>query len=87
MTITIDKLGRMVLPKAFRDQFHIHSGDSLQAEIRNGSIVLTPLQNEGGLVRKKGLLVHHGAEPIELDIVSFIEDQRDQHLVDRGKGA
>jgi AbrB family looped-hinge helix DNA binding protein len=87
MTITIDKLGRMVLPKSFRDQFHIHPGDSLQAEIQGGSIVLSPLQNEGGLVRKKGLLVHHGTETIDLDLLSFMQRERDQHLTHRAKGS
>ena len=87
MMITIDKLGRMVLPKLVRDQFHIHSGDSIHAEIHNGTIVLTPFQNEGGLVQKKGLLVHHGAAPIDLDLISFIEDERNRHLTERVKGS
>ncbi len=86
MTITIDKLGRMVLPKPFRDQFQIHPGDSLNAEVLNGSIVISPIQEGAGLIRKKGILVHHGSEVIDFDLQSFMESRRNQHLVEHVKG-
>jgi len=41
---------------------------------------------KGGLSEKRDCLCITDAEPIELDIISFIEDQRNQHFVDRGKG-
>lgn len=57
MQVAIDRFGRMVLPKAVRDDFGLRPGDKLDATEQGDAIVLRPVR-EGGVVRSKsGLLV------------------------------
>ena len=38
----IDNLGRIVIPVSIRKELSLYDGASLFAELRNGSIILTP---------------------------------------------
>lgn len=63
-TITIDRAGRLVLPKAMRDRLHLGAGSKLRADIIADKIELTPEPTEGVKLVKKGkLLVITGARP------------------------
>jgi AbrB family looped-hinge helix DNA binding protein len=42
MTTTIDGAGRIVIPKAIRDQLGLTSGSQIEIEIRNGLIEIEP---------------------------------------------
>ena len=42
MTVAIDKAGRMVIPKAFREHLGWHEGSRLLIEIVDGKFVLHP---------------------------------------------
>ena len=55
--VPIDKAGRVVLPKRFREELSLHPGDLLRAEIRGLGLVLTPNQENTGLVREGKALV------------------------------
>jgi AbrB family looped-hinge helix DNA binding protein len=48
--VKIGKAFRVVLPAEFREQYDLHEGEALSAELENGRLVLTPLR-----VRQKAI--------------------------------
>jgi AbrB family looped-hinge helix DNA binding protein len=70
--VPIDKAGRIVLPKAVRQELAIKPGDVLQVAIQGLAVTLTPNQEKAGLVRQGKALVfsvpsddHLAAETVE----------------------
>ncbi len=51
-TLTLDKAGRVVLPKPVRDDMQLRAGDSLELESSEDSIVLRPRRGGAGLHQK-----------------------------------
>ena len=76
MTVTIDRLGRIVVPKAVRERLHLVPGTSLELTADSGGIRIVPVNSEPALVRKRGVLIHHGTETIDLDIRKVIDQTR-----------
>ena len=59
MQLTVDKFGRILLPKALRDDAGLHPGSLLEAFHQNGAIQLQ-LAEETPLVAKEGILLFTG---------------------------
>ena len=64
MRVTIDKFGRMVLPKSIRDDFDLVPGTVLEVEESREAIVLKPMRDRSPIKQKEGVLVFAG-EPAE----------------------
>lgn len=77
MVVTIDKAGRVVVPKALRDQFNLTPGCEVEIEATAGRITLRRADAKPTLVRKEGVLIHHGTTRTPLDIADFIRAERD----------
>ena len=77
MIITIDPAGRVVVPKSLRDRFNLVAGTKLEVEATANGLRLRKIGVAPSLVRKKGILVHHGAARTPLDITEFIRAERD----------
>jgi AbrB family looped-hinge helix DNA binding protein len=62
MKTSIDRLGRVVVPKAIRDELQLRGGETLDVEQRDGVIELRPARTQVRLVETE-----HGpvAEPLE----------------------
>jgi AbrB family looped-hinge helix DNA binding protein len=56
-SLTIDKAGRLVLPKAIRDEMQLRPGDTLEMEKSEDRIVLRPRRGSKGLYKKQGVWV------------------------------
>jgi AbrB family looped-hinge helix DNA binding protein len=76
MTVTIDRLGRIVVPKAIRDRLHLVPGTKLELTAGAEGIRIVPVNAEPSLVRKDGILIHHGTETTDLDIRRVIDQER-----------
>ncbi len=63
-TLTVDKAGRVVLPKPVRDEMQLRAGDSLELESSEDRIVLRPRRGGVGLHQKQGIWVFGVGEPI-----------------------
>ena len=63
-TLTVDKAGRIVLPKPVRDELQLSAGDSLELEISEEQIVLRPVRGRVGMRKKQGIWVLDFDEPI-----------------------
>jgi AbrB family looped-hinge helix DNA binding protein len=77
MSITIDQAGRVVIPKSIRDQLHLVSGSELEVDTSGNEIRLRVRDLEPSLIRKRGLLIHHGTKQTDLDITDFLRNERD----------
>jgi AbrB family looped-hinge helix DNA binding protein len=76
MRVAIDKLGRIVVPKPIRERYHLYPGAELELETEANGIQLSLISPKGTLVRKYGVLVHHGSAVVDLDIAGFINAER-----------
>ena len=77
MSITIDKAGRLVLPKPVRDRFNLVSGTELEVELEPDGVRLRVLGGGDSLRRKQGIMVHHGSRVVQLDVAEFIRGERE----------
>ena len=77
MIITIDRAGRIVVPKSLRERFNLVAGTELEIEVSGECLQVRKVGAEPALVRKKGILVHHGGAPTNLDVAAFIRAERE----------
>lgn len=78
MQLTLDRFGRMVLPKAIRDDFGLRSGDVLEAEETKDAIVLRPVQRADCVKREGSALVFTGR--VNGDVKSTLDDVRQSRM-------
>ena len=87
METTLDRFGRVVIPKSVRDDLGLKPGETLSVEEREGGVVLRPLREKSCLAYKGHVLVLTG-ETLEdtTDIVRQHRDERIQELIRRSHG-
>ena len=82
MKITIDRVGRVVIPKELRRRYHLQPGTELEIAGDARGIRIAPARTMPSLVSKDGILVHHGEDGDlqrqDLDVGAFIVSQRAQ---------
>lgn len=57
MQITIDSAGRIVIPKALREEAHLRAGSKLEISLRGGAIILEPAPLEVELEESQGIFI------------------------------
>jgi AbrB family looped-hinge helix DNA binding protein len=67
--LTLDKAGRIVLPKPIRDELQLEAGDALELESSGDKITLRPVRGNGQLRKKDGVWVFRSDEPLTERIV------------------
>ena len=78
METTLDKFGRVVIPKHIRDGLGLHPGSVLEIKEEDRGIFLTQVQEEPRVVMKKGVLVFSGVGVG--DIKGAIRSHRNERL-------
>jgi AbrB family looped-hinge helix DNA binding protein len=81
-TVSIDKAGRLVLPKPIRDKLGLGAGDCLAIESEGDEITLRPVRSTPTMIKKQGIWVHNGELPSDFDIVEFINQQREKRALE-----
>jgi AbrB family looped-hinge helix DNA binding protein len=85
MTLTLDKMSRLVVPKALRDRFGLQPGDDLEITLEEDGIMLRPIHPVAALGVESGVMVCSSEVPVAAwDIPAFMEKQRDQRSRDLG---
>ena len=83
-TLTIDKAGRVVIPKTLRDELRLQPGDSLTLESDGDLLMLRPVRSSSPLRKKRGIWVFHGDRKIsaaETDqALETVRQERDREL-------
>jgi AbrB family looped-hinge helix DNA binding protein len=81
-TLTIDKAGRIVLPKPVRDELQLSPGDSLELESSEERITLRPARGNGRIYKKQGVWVFDSGEALDTDVVDRtlrqVREERDR---------
>jgi len=75
---TLDKFGRVIIPKKFREHLGISFNTSLNISEDGRRIVIEPIQEKEPLVDKDGILVFTGKLDIKKN--DFIQDDRNQRM-------
>ena len=87
-TITIDKAGRVVIPKTVRDALHLEAGDSLELESDGDRVTLRPLRSASPLRKERGFWVFYGREPLSLadanKLIRDVREERARHALGEG---
>jgi AbrB family looped-hinge helix DNA binding protein len=77
--LTLDKAGRVVIPKKLRDELHLSSGDSLEIESQGDEFVLRPVREEATMFKKDGMWVIKTGKPLTVeDVNAVIESVREE---------
>jgi AbrB family looped-hinge helix DNA binding protein len=82
-TISLDKAGRVVLPKDLRDKFRLKGGDELLVEEAGEQIILRPVRAQPTLKKEHGVWVYQrqrGAERSNDSLPEPIDAAREKRL-------
>jgi AbrB family looped-hinge helix DNA binding protein len=87
VTTTMDKAGRLVLPKAIRDELQLRAGDTLAIEVSGEQVNIRVIAPEPQLRREGRFWVWHGAGPVTnadvRELVQRTRGQRSRRVADR----
>lgn len=56
-SVTLDRAGRIVIPKPLRDELRLEPGDSLLLDSEGSTVTLRPAVSASRLVKKRGVWV------------------------------
>ena len=78
--VTLDRAGRIVLPKGVRDELHLSPGDTLDFSIQGDEVRLRPRRNSSPLQKERGIWVLRTGEPLSAretdEVLRDIREQR-----------
>jgi len=83
MQTTIDRFGRIVLPKKLRNDYNLEPGSQIQIVESGQEIILKPIHGEPSLQLKDGVLVFTGVALGDLN--NAVAKHRDERLRSVGK--
>jgi looped-hinge helix DNA binding domain, AbrB family len=72
MTLKIDKVGRVILPKPVRDRLGLRAGSDLEVQETPEGVLLKPADRRPSLIGKGSFWVHTGELPPGYDIRSAL---------------
>jgi AbrB family looped-hinge helix DNA binding protein len=75
--ITLDRAGRVLIPKSLREELHLDPGDTLQLESEGEEIMLRPVRPKALLKKEHGVWVYQGG-PTDTSIPDLIDREREQ---------
>jgi AbrB family looped-hinge helix DNA binding protein len=70
--LMIDKAGRVVIPKAVRDELQLDPGDTLELEAVGDSLTLRPVRPSSPLRKVKGVWVHRTGNEIPASLTDQV---------------
>jgi len=79
--VSLDKAGRLVLPKSLREEMQLGAGDTLVVETLGERITLRPVRPQALLQKEQGVWVYQG-EPSNASIPDLIDLERAKRLRD-----
>ena len=65
--VTLDRAGRVVLPKALRDVMHLSPGDTLDLTVKGDELTLRPTRGATPLQKERGVWVFRTGKPLTAD--------------------
>jgi AbrB family looped-hinge helix DNA binding protein len=77
-TATLDKAGRLVLPKAVREALRLGPGDKLEVTTEEDRLVLAPVRLRPGLQKESGIWVFRSGVPAATPLPELIDTRREE---------
>ena len=65
--VTLDRAGRVVLPKTLRDELRLSPGDTLDLTVNGDEVTLRPRRGATPLQKERGVWVFRTGEPLTAD--------------------
>ena len=62
--VTLDRAGRIVLPKTLRDELHLSPGDTLDLTVKGDEVTLRPRRGATPLQKERGVWVFRTGKPL-----------------------
>jgi AbrB family looped-hinge helix DNA binding protein len=75
--ISIDKAGRVVLPKPLREKMRLEAGDDLLVEAHDDQITLHPVRPQAVLKKEYGIWVYQGGAS-NIPLVEWLDEEREK---------
>lgn len=69
MKVTVDKMGRIPLPKWLREDLRIEPGDTLELAVEGDQVKLSPGQATATLEKERGVYVLHTGKSLTVKTV------------------
>lgn len=83
-TVTLDKAGRVVIPKILRDELRLEAGDALSLESEGDCLTLRPVRSASPMRREHGVWVFRGSRRLSAaatdEVLRDLREQRDRDL-------
>lgn len=83
-TVSIDKAGRIVLPKAVREELQLTPGTNLELELSEDRISLRP-ERKVRMYKKDGIWLFHTGSPMPVDLIQEtikkVRKEREEHIL------
>ncbi|MGA3212235.1 MAG: AbrB/MazE/SpoVT family DNA-binding domain-containing protein [Terriglobales bacterium] len=81
-TVTLDRAGRVVIPKILRDELRLEPGDTLSLESEGERVTLLPVRSSSPLRKERGVWVFRSGRKISAAeterTLREIREQRDR---------
>jgi len=81
-TLSVDRAGRVVIPKHLRDRFRLRAGSQLQIEVHDDHLRLVPVIRGPALTERDGWWVHQGIPDGDADLTEAVDHHRRDRLDD-----
>lgn len=86
--LTLDKAGRIVIPKPLREELNLQPGDALEIESVGEQITLRPVRGTGPLTKEHGVWVFRTGHPLPAsatdEMIQQMRKERDLANLDTG---
>jgi AbrB family looped-hinge helix DNA binding protein len=83
--LSMDRAGRVVLPKPIRDRLQLEPGESLEIEPFEDHIVLRPIRQQATMRKELGVWVFDTGEPITAsevrETIQKVRDERSDRVL------
>lgn len=77
--VTLDKAGRVSLPKPLRDHMRLNPGDTFDLETEGDRITLRPVRPQAMIKKELGVWVYQG-EPTDQSLPDLIDQDRNKRI-------
>lgn len=80
-TVSVDEVGRMVLPKSVREAIGIRGRVNVSVEVVAGTAqIYVPADRSGGVTRRRGRTVYAGPLPSDWDSGEAVSRMRERRV-------
>jgi AbrB family looped-hinge helix DNA binding protein len=73
--LTLDRAGRIVIPKPMREAMRLEPGDMVELEQAGDALTIRPVRGTGPLVKEQGVWVFRSGQPLDSATTDAVLDQ------------